>query len=60
MNMRALHIAAFLSLSALIFFALDFTARAGSDNELALHFDQHPAAAPYLCVVKGKPVKRVV
>ena len=60
MNMRALQIASFVSLSALIFLALDLTARAGSGNELALHFDHHPASAPYLCVVKGKPVKRVV
>lgn len=61
MNTRALSIASFVMLSALIFFALDFTARAGSPggDGLAVHFDNHPAAAPYMCVAKLKPVKRV-
>lgn len=57
MNLRALQLASFLSLSALIFFALDFTA--GSD-ELALYFNHHPANAPYLCVAKPKVIKPVV
>ncbi|WP_213877584.1 hypothetical protein [Pseudomonas sp. dw_358] len=59
MNKRALQIASFLSLSALIFLALDLTAGAGQRDELAMHFSHQPTAAPYLCVAKVK-VKRVV
>lgn len=58
MNKRALQIASFVSLSAVIFLALELTAGAGQRDELALHFSHQPAQGPYLCVAKVK-VKRV-
>lgn len=59
MNLRAVKIASFVGLSALIFIGLKLTA--GSHNDyMAMAFDHHPLKTPYLCVAKPRTVKPLV